>query len=467
MKDISLETLAKLKKEYLKDDKNYILQNALSTSTIEKVISRRRLRTLDTKMMFSHEIKTHGITNQKASGRCWLFAGCNLLREEIIRKFDLDDFELSQSYLAFYDKIEKFNNDVRVLMDLVEKQYEEKGEFKYSDYELTDHLAQISQDGGNWGIFVNLVNKYGIVPKEVFPESITSSQTRLMNNLLTSLVCQTVYAYIELRKKNNKDSREEFEGEVEKANKKAYKIIALNYGVPDDKFEYYFEIADKSKKKDKDEEKDDNTLKVKKYEHFKGTPKEFYNKYLGEDYLNQFVRITTYPKEELKFNQLYTDRYSFGMYGKKELYLNVSYDDMEKLCIAQIKDNSPIWFCCDCLQNRDGTEVWDDQSYDYKSAFGVDLYFDKGPAMDLMHIEINHAMLLCGVNLNKKDVPDRWKIENSWGKDAGDKGYYVATESWMQKYIGDAAINIKYLSDEQKAMLNQEPIVVDGHTAAD
>ena len=128
MKDIQIEQLEKYKKEYLKDDKNYILQNALSTSTIEKVISRRRLRALDTKMMFSHEIKTHGITNQKASGRCWMFAGCNLLREEIIRKFDLDEFELSQSYLAFYDKIEKFNNDVRVLMDLVEKQYVEKGD---------------------------------------------------------------------------------------------------------------------------------------------------------------------------------------------------------------------------------------------------------------------------------------------------------------------------------------------------
>lgn len=467
MKDISLEQLAKYKKEYLKDDKNYILQNALSQSSIEKVISKRRLRAYDVKMMFSHEVKTHGITNQKASGRCWMFAGCNLLREEIIKKLELDEFEISQSYLAFYDKIEKFNNDVRLIIDLVEKQYKEKGEFKYSDYELTDHLAQISQDGGNWGMFVNLVNKYGIVPKEIFPESITSSQTRVMNNLLTSLVCQTVYQYITKRKEAKKDLREEFEPEIEKANKKAFKIIALNYGVPQDKFEYYFEIDEKDDKKGKKKDKDEDKLIAKKFEHFKGTPKEFYNKYLGEDFLNQYVRITTYPKDELKFNQLYTDRYSFGIYGQKEKYLNLSYEDMEKLCIAQIKDNKPIWFCCDCLQNRDGTEVWDDQSYDYKAAFGVDLYFDKGPAMDLMHIEINHAMLLCGVNLNKKDVPDRWKIENSWGKDAGEKGYYVASESWMQKYMGDAAINIKYLSDEQKEMLTKEPIVVDGHTAAD
>ncbi len=471
MKDIDINQLAKYKKEYLKDDKNYILQNALSTSTIEKVISRRRLRALDTKMMFSHEIKTHGITNQKASGRCWMFAGCNLLREQIIKKLELEDFEISQSYLAFYDKIEKFNNDVRLIIDLVEKQYAEKGTFKYTDYELTDHLAQISQDGGNWCMFVNLVNKYGIVPKEVFPESITSSQTRVMNNLLTSLVCQTVYAYITKRKAEGKDVRDDFEGEIEKANKKAFKIIALNYGVPQDKFDYAFEIAikddkkDKSKKKDKDDKKDD-TLVPKKFEYFKGTQKEFYNKYIGEDFLNQFVRITTYPKDELTFNQLYTDRYSFGMYGKKEKYLNVSYDDMKKLCVDQIKNNELIWFCCDCLQNRDGSEVWDDQSYDYKSAFGVDLYFDKGPAMDLMHIEINHAMLLCGVNIDKKGNVDRWKIENSWGKDAGEKGYYVATESWMEKYIGDAGINIKYLSDEQKAMLDGEPIVIDGHTAA-
>ena len=131
MKEITLESLAKLKKDYLKDDKNYILQNALSTCSVEKVISKRRLREFDTKMMFSHEVKTHSITNQKASGRCWMFAGCNLLREEIIKKLELKDFELSQSYLAFYDKIEKFNNDVRVLIDLVEKQYEEKGKFSY------------------------------------------------------------------------------------------------------------------------------------------------------------------------------------------------------------------------------------------------------------------------------------------------------------------------------------------------
>ena len=465
MKDINIETLAKLKKDYLKDSKNIILQNALSASSIEKVISTRRLREFDTKMMFSHEVKTHGITNQKQSGRCWMFAGCNILREEIIKKLKLKNFELSQSYLAFYDKIEKFNNDVRVLIDLVEKQYEEKGEFKYTDYEFSDHITQVSQDGGNWGIFVNLVNKYGIVPKEIFPESITSSATRVMNNLLSSLVKQTLYAYISARKAQGKDLRDSFEGEIEKANAKAFKVIALAYGVPQDKFEYYFET--KSKDEDKDDEEEEDVLKPKKFVHFKGTPLEFYDKYLGKDFLDQFVRVTTYPKDGLDFNKMYTDRYSFGMYGKKELYLNVSYDDMEKLCIAQIKDNKPIWFCCDCLQNRDGTAIWDDKSYDYKTAFGVDLYFDKGPAMDLAHIEINHAMVLCGVNLNKKDVPDRWKIENSWGKDAGDNGYYVASESWMQKCMGDAAINIKYLSDEQKEMLKLEPIVVDGHTAAD
>jgi len=464
MKEIDINQLAKLKKDFLKNDKNFIIQNALSNTSIEKIITRRRIRQNDVKMMFSHEIKTHGITNQKASGRCWMFAGCNLLREEIIKKLGIEDFELSQSYLAFYDKIEKFNNDVRVLMDLVEKQYAEKGEFKYTDYEFTDHLTQVSQDGGNWGIFVNLVNKYGVVPKDVFPETITSSATRVMNDLLTSLVCQTLYHYILLRRKNNRDSRVDFEADVDAANKKAFNIIALTYGVPQDKFEYAFEI----KKDDSDKKKkNENNLIAKKFEFFKGTPKEFYNKYLGEEYLNQFVRITSYPKEGLPFNKLYEDRYSFGMYGKKEQYLNVSYEDIKKLCVDQISNNELIWFCCDCLQNRDGTEVWDDKSYDYKSVFGVDLYFDKGPAMDLMHIEINHAMVLCGFNKNKKGDIDRWKIENSWGKDAGDKGYYVATESWMEKYIGDAAINIKYLSDEQKNMLKMEPTIVDGHTAAD
>ena len=446
MQEITLETLAKLKKDYLKDSKNYILQNALSTCPVEKVISTRRLRELETKMMFSHEVKTHSITNQKSSGRCWMFAGCNVLREEIIKKLKLKNFELSQSYLAFYDKIEKFNNDVRVLIDLVEAQYEKNGVFEYSDYEFADHLQQISQDGGNWGMFVNLVEKYGVVPKEIFPESITSSATRIMNNLLESLVKQTVYAYIQLRIKNNKDSREAFESEIENANKKAFKIIALNYGVPQDKFEYYFDADDDDDDDDKKKDKDEDKLTPKKFTHFKGTPKEFYNKYIGEDFLKGFVRVTTYPKAELEFNKMYTDKYSFGIYGKKELYMNISYEDMKALCVSQIKDNKLIWFCCDCLQNRDGSPVWDDKSYDYKSAFGVDLYFDKGPAMDLMQIEINHAMVLCGVNIDKKGNVDRWKIENSWGKDAGDKGYYVATETWMQKCMGDAAINIKYLS---------------------
>ena len=316
-------------------------------------------------------------------------------------------------------------------------------------------------------MFVNLVNKYGIVPKEIFPESITSSATRVMNALLESLVKQTVYAYIQLRTKNNKDSREEFEEEIDKANKKAFKVIALNYGVPQDKFEYYFDAKDDEDDDKKKKKKDDDKLVPKKFEYFKGTPKEFYDKYIGPDFLNEFVHVTTYPKQDLPFNKMYTDKFSSGIYGKKELYMNVSYDDMKALCLSQLKDNKLIWFCCDCLQNRDGTNVWDDQSYDYKAAFGVDLYFDKGPAMDLLHIEINHAMVICGVNIDKKGNVDRWKIENSWGKDAGDKGYYVATESWMQKYIGDAAINLKYLSEEQKAILKLEPIVVDGHTAAD
>jgi len=426
---ISNEMLEKELKKYNKNKINTVVRHALSGNPISS-ITKTQDRSDEIDYSFSIDIKTMPVTNQKQSGRCWIFAALNVLREIVAKKCNMTNFELSQSYVAFYDKLEKINFELEAIIDLIDTTYD--------DRTLTHVLNNTIGDGGQWDMFVDVVNKYGVVPKNVMIETCQSSATYPLNSLIT----------VELNKFAAESKELYKEGGIEKVKvakeellSKMYSLLVSNYGLPVKKFD--FEYVDK-----------DN-----KYHLEEGfTPLSFYEKYLKEE-VNNFVSIINAPTESKPFGKTYTIDYLGNVVGGKEVtHLNVSMDRMIELILAQLKEDRIVWFGSDVSFYRDRTSyAWDDKSWDYQTPFDLSFYCDKGKALDFHISAMNHAMCITGVNLIN-GVPNKWKIQNSWGSDAAKQGYYLMSDTWFNQYTYQAVVDKKYLSDEEKEALNKEPI---------
>ena len=428
---ISTLKLAKLQQKYEADAKNTIIRHALSASTVNQVAkSLDRMNEVD--YSFSLDIKTMPVTNQKASGRCWIFAACNVLREIIAKKCNMSNFEISQNQIAFYDKLEKINFEMEAIIDLLGCEYDDRS--------LSCVMNNTIGDGGQWDMFVNIVKKYGIVPKNVKVETATSSQTGGMNHLIT----------VELRKfaaKANKLYKEKGIVAVRKAKdtlfNKFYNLLVSCYGIPVKEFD--FEYVDK-----------DN-----KYHLEKGfTPLTFFEKYIGKE-IDDYVSIINAPTSDKKFGVTYTVQYLGNVWGGKVVtHLNLPMKRVKELILKQLKDDQIVWFGSDVGFYRDRDSYkWDDKSYDYDSLFDLDFYCDKGDALDYGVSAMNHAMCITGVNL-VKGIPTKWKIENSWGEEQAKKGYYLMSNTWFDQYVYQAVINKKYLSSTELQALKKKPIVL-------
>lgn len=422
MKKIDKQMLSKFKEDYLDDDVNDIVRHALNKTKISDLVQKSE-RQKDNQNIFSIEIDTMPATYQKQSGRCWIFAACNILREKIGKKYNIENFELSQSYIAFYDKLEKCNYffdiiDIILSTDIVDERL------------LYCILDRGIEDGGQWDMLVNIIKKYGVVPKSVYGETYQSSNTSELNNLLNRL----------LRKYASEVKRENSEKIREKYIKDIYKILVDCYGVPPERFDFEY------KTKANEYKRIDNI-----------TPIEFYEKHVDID-LDDYVSIINSPTDTKPFNEMYTVKYLGNVVeGKKVVYLNLSMPDFKKIVIEQLGHMEPVWFGSDCTESGDRRiGFWDTQSFDYNKIFGTDFNISKSKMLDYRESSMNHAMLLTGVNIeNGKST--RWKIENSWGEDNGYKGYYVASDSWFDEYVYQAVVNKKYLSETQQKYLDKVP----------
>ena len=381
---------------------------------------------------FDIDIKTLSATNQKASGRCWLFAATNVCREVIAQKLNLGSFELSQSYLAFYDRLEKANYLLEAVIELIDKDYD--------DRTLTFLLQGGVGDGGQWDMFVNLVNKYGLCPKNVYPETYTSSATRETAQLINF----NIRKFASLAKAiYEKDGIEKVKKEKEKLLNKFYTLLTNAYGLIPEKFD--FEYVDK----------DGNYHLEKGF-----TPLKFKEKYLGSS-LDDYVSLINAPTKSKPFNKTYTIKYLGNVVGGKDVtHLNVSMDRMKELILAQLKDGRIVWFGSDVGFYGDREEGnWDDGKFDLNSNYNLDLLMDKGESLDYHASQMNHAMCITGVAL-KEGVPSKWKIENSWGTDRARSGYYLMSASWFDQFVYQAVVDKKYLSKEELKALSGKPIVL-------
>lgn len=375
---------------------------------------------------FSINIKTHNVTDQEHSGRCWSFAGLNILREKVIEKCGLENFELSGSYIAFYDKLERFNILLERLIS-----YKKEGKDLYDRY-VSSLLKDGMFDGGFFTGFSNLINKYGVVPKDNFPESFSSSNTYEINQILSRLLRKF---YLDLE--NCTCDEEQLKN---KYLENVYFVIADFYGVPPEKFN--FEYTDK-----------DGNYHIDK----ELTPKEFYDKYIGIDLKHDYVEIISYQDKEFKYNNIYEIEETSIISGKEDnLFLNIPSKEFRNLIIKQLKNEELVYFYCSTTSKRiEG--VWTDLLKRYGDVFDIDLYLDRNSILKTNGITDCHCMLITGVNI-VDDKADRWKIENSWGNKYGNNGYYVATDDWIDTYVHRIVINKRFLEKKHLEILKQNKI---------
>ena len=428
MENIKRERLAKLN---IKDEKNTILRHALSKNSLYD-ISNSQDSNPEMDFNFDINIKTLPAANQKASGRCWIFAATNVCREIIANNCGMKDFELSQSYLAFYDRLEKANYLLESVIELIDKEYD--------DRTLAFLLQNGVGDGGQWDMFVNLVNKYGLCPKNVFPETNTSSATRETGQVINFNIRKFASKAHELYASKGLEAVRE---EKERLLDKFYILLSDAYGLIPEKFD--FEYTDK----------DGN------YHIEKGfTPLSFKDKYLG-DQLNDFVSLINAPTKDKPFGKTYTVAYLGNVVGGKDVtHLNVTMDRMKELILAQLKDNRIVWFGSDVGFYGDRENgIWDDSKFDLETPFGLSLIMDKGESLDYHASQMNHAMCITGVSF-LNDKPRKWKIENSWGKDRGRDGYYIMSNTWFDQFVYQAVVDKKYLNDEELKALKEKPIIL-------
>ncbi len=385
------------------------------------------------KQKFSVEIPTLEVTNQQASGRCWLFAATNVLRERIAKELNLEKFELSQSYLAFWDKFERANYFLESIL--------ETANLPADDRTVSFVLATGVHDGGQWDMFANIVEKYGVVPKDVYNETYQSCHTNSMNHYLNrnlKICAAKLRAMVA-------EGRPEAEIQAAKSEMlgRVYGFLCSCYTEPPRTFD--FEYVDKDKN----------------YHIEKGmTPASFCEKYVG-DLLKKTVSVIHAPTKDKPYHKTYTIRMLGNVVGGREVrHLNLTMDEFKAAVIAQMQAGKVVWFGSDVGKFGEREKgVWDDQSFDAALLTGLDMEISKADALDYGFSAMNHAMVLTGVQL-EDGRPVRWKIENSWGDANGEKGYYVCSDSWFDQYVFQAAVEREYLGD-LAALADQTPAVLE------
>ncbi len=375
---------------------------------------------------FEIEVETHGITSQERSGRCWMYAVQNILREKVIENCGMKEFRLSGNYLAFYDKLEKSAN----MMSMAIAHANEDVNARINEY-----MFNGIGDGGFWEMAVDLVRKYGVVPQSIMPETYQSEHTEQFMKLLNKLLRKNCMA---LRKAVQ--SGEDAEAMKQEMLKEIYRMECIAFGEPPVSFDFSYRDAE-------------NVFHIDRGI----TPRMFFEKYIGID-MADYCTLINEPTDRRPLGKLYRFHYIGSMQESNITMLNIPMEELKEACLRQLKDGKPVWFGCDSRSFGSRSHgVWDPDSFAYSELFEADLEDGKKERLESRGSFASHAMILVGVNFDENGKPERWKIENSWGEDVGDKGYFVCSDKYFDDYVYEAIIQKQYLAPKHLALLAQEP----------
>ena len=409
------------------------MENAISHNGLLASLEKRSAAVENTPV-FSLDLTKDKVSDQKASGRCWMFAALNTFRHKMIANFQLEDFELSQAHTFFWDKYEKSNWFLEQVIAT-------------ADQELTSRKVKFlldtpQQDGGQWDMVVSLFEKYGVVPKSVYPESISSSDSRELNQILNKLLRQDAQILRELKAEGAESP--ELQAKKEELLQEIFNFLAMNLGLPPRQFDFAY--------RDKDN-------------HFHSesglTPLTFYQKYVDLK-LDDYVSIINAPTADKPYGRSYTVEMLGNVVGSKPVrYLNVEMDRLKELAIAQMQAGETVWFGSDVGQSSNRKAgVMAEGMHDFTASMDIQLTQDKAGRLDYSESLMTHAMVLTGVDLDENGKAKKWKIENSWGEKVGNKGYFVASDAWMDEYTYQIVVRKEFLTAAELAAYEEEPIVL-------
>ncbi len=382
---------------------------------------------------FSIDLTAEKVANQKQSGRCWMFAALNTMRRSIADQFNLKDFELSQNYTNFWDKFEKANYFYENILATADEPLDSR--------KVSFLLTTPQQDGGQWDMLTALIEKYGIVPKYVMPETYNSSKSSELNGVLNLKLRKDAVSLRQLVA--DKASDQEIAAAKSRFLSEDYRILVYALGEPPVKFDFEYRDGDKAYHIDRDL-----------------TPQTFFKKYVGWD-LDSYQSIINAPTDDKPYNHLYTIEMLGNVVGGRQVrHLNLDIATFKQLAIKQLQAGESVWFGSDVGQASDRqVGIMDTAIYNKDALFNVDFGMTKAQRLDYAESLMTHAMVITGVDL-VDDKPTKWKVENSWGDKVGEKGYFVMSDDWLDQYVYQIVINKKYLPADLLAATKEDPKVL-------
>ena len=427
---ISEAMMQQIKKSYEGTTADKAIRNAIGSNDIRKLaLNQDNLKGMDTH--FSIKVNTKGITNQKSSGRCWLFTGLNVMRAKTIAKHNLGSFEFSQNYPFFFDQLEKANLFLQGIIDTSSKPMNDK---------MVEWLFRHPlSDGGTFTGVADIVSKYGLVPKDAMPETNSSDNTSRMAELVALKLREQGLQLRDLAAKGTKTddllkAKTEMLGTI-------YRMLVLNLGVPPTEFTWT-----------------EYNAQGKPVETATYTPLSFLKKYGDEKLLTDYVMLMNDPSREYyKCYEIDYDRHRYD--GNNWTYVNLPIEDIKEMAIASLKDSTMMYFSCDVgkfLNSERG--LLDVKNYDYESLMGTPFGMDKRQRIQSFASGSSHAMTLMAVDLDKEGKPTKWMVENSWGAGSGYQGHLIMTDEWFNEYMFRLVVETKYVTPKALEILKQKPI---------
>jgi len=424
--------LAAMQDDFQANGAYEVIQNAVTSVSVANLAKRRKVVT-EADHSFSIRLDDWPVTNQKGSGRCWMFAGLNLLRAGAIRKMKLKNFEFSQNYVMFWDKIEKANHFLETILDT--------RKLPHDDRTVAFLLSHPVDDGGQWNMFVNIVRKHGLVPKAAMPETESSSSTRAMNGRLVAKLRQSAKLLRDMHAggASLRDLRQTKHDVL----KVVHRILSIHLGTPPTRFDWQWH--DKKKKFHRDANM---------------TPHRFAAKYVTVP-IDEYVCLVHDPRKTSPAGRVFTVKHLGNVVGGEIVtYLNIDVALMKRIAMRTLRDGEPVWFGCDVGKQMDReTGLWDADLLDYDRLYDTTFALSKASRLEYGAACMTHAMLFTGVDV-KAGKPRRWRVENSWGDKGGKKGFYVMNDSWFDEHMFEIAARRKYLPAKLRAALDRKPIVL-------